>query len=67
MQHFDEVKISEKLKEKQVVTVMQMEAGDALVIGLNGIVVFNATLGGKWKTGGGCVYKAPILRVWVTD
>lgn len=27
--------------------------GDALVIGLNGIDVFNANLGGKWKTGRG--------------
>lgn len=44
---------------------MQVEVADALVIGLNGIDVFSANLGGKWKMGG--VYKAPILRVWVTD
>lgn len=51
LQHFDEVK-SEKLKEKEI-TVIQVEVGDALVIGLNGIDVFNANLGGKWKMGGG--------------
>lgn len=48
MQHFHKVRIrSEKLKEKQEVTVMQMEVGDALAIGLKGIDVFNDNLAGK--------------------
>lgn len=45
---------------------MQMEVGDALAIGLKGMGVFNANLVGKQETEGG-VYKAPILRVWVTE